>query len=311
MKLESLINRKVLSLLLLLLFAMQSYSQNNPQYTQYMYNTMSINPGYTGSLGTLDIVGIYRDQWVGIDGAPVSQNLGIHSPLRNEKLGLGLNLQNDKIGPANEFYADANFSYTLQMNSTVKLGLGLKAGAKLFNVDFSKGSFQDPSNDPLNENIKNKLITTLGAGAFLYSDNWYLGLSVPDFITNKYYENKEQSIAREEIQYYFIGGYVFNLSPELKFKPTVLAKYLQGFPLVVDVSANLLIMDRFSVGASYRYEDSVSGLAGVSFLQGFFVGYSYDYTLTDLSNYNSGTHEIILRFTLPQKNKRINSPRYF
>jgi type IX secretion system PorP/SprF family membrane protein len=310
MKLQSFINKKTLSILLLV-FVMQSYSQNNPQYTQYMYNTMSINPGYTGSLGTLDVVGIYRDQWVGIDGAPVSQNLGIHSPLRNEKLGLGLNVQNDKIGPANEFYADANFSYTLQMSATMKLGLGIKAGAKLFNVDFSKGTFEDPNNDPLNENVKNKLTTTLGAGAFLYSDNWYLGLSVPDFISNKYYDDVDQSVAKEEIQYYLIGGYVFDLSPQLRFKPTVLAKYLHGFPLVVDVSANFLIMDRFSVGASYRYDDSVSGLAGINFLQGFFVGYSYDYTLTDLSDYNSGTHEIILRFTLPQRNKRINSPRYF
>lgn len=293
-----------------LVFTMTSYAQQNPQYTQYMYNPMSINPGYTGSLGTFDAVVTYRDQWIGIDGAPVTQNLGVHSPLRNEKIGLGLNLQNDEIGPAKEFYADVNFSYTLQMNSTLKLGLGIKGGAKIFNVDFSKGTFENP--DPLNTNIDNKLTTALGAGAYLYADNWYLGLSVPDFITNKYYDDDvEGGIAEEEIQYYLIGGYVFELSPSLKFKPAVLAKYLHGFPLVVDVSANFLILDQFTIGASYRYEDSVSGLAGVNFLQGFFVGYSYDYTLTDLSDYNSGTHEFVLRYTLPHKNKRINSPRFF
>ncbi|MBT0606694.1 PorP/SprF family type IX secretion system membrane protein [Aequorivita echinoideorum] len=311
MKLPNINFQNILTILLVPFFAATLHAQQDPQYTQYMYNTMSINPGYAGSLGTLDVVGLYRDQWVGIDGAPVTQNLGIHSPLRNEKIGLGLNLQNDKIGPANEFHADVNFSYTLQVNSTLKLGLGLKGGAKIFNVDFSKGNFENPGIDPLSQNIENSVSTTLGAGAYLYSDNWYLGLSVPDFITNKFYDDIEQSVAEEEIQYYLIGGYVFDLSPSLRFKPTVLAKYLHGFPLVVDVSANFLFMEQFSVGASYRYDDAISGLAGVNFLEGFFVGYSYDYTLTDLSNYNSGTHEIILRYSLPQKNKRINSPRYF
>lgn len=298
-------------LILALVFTLTSQAQQNPQYTQYMYNPMSINPGYTGSLGTFDAVVSYRDQWTGIDGAPVTQNLGVHSPLRNEKIGLGLNLQNDKIGPATEFYADVNFSYTLQVNSTLKLGLGLKGGAKLFNVDFSKGTFQNPGADPLNSSIKNRVSTTIGAGAYLYSDNWYLGLSIPDFIQNKYYDDIKNSVAEEELQYFLIAGYVFELSPSLKFKPAVLAKYLHGFPLVVDVSANFLILDQFSIGASYRYEDAVSGLAGVNFLQGFFVGYSYDYTTTDLSDYNSGTHEIVLRYTLPNRNKRINSPRFF
>lgn len=294
-----------------LFISLATQAQQDPQYTQYMYNTMSINPGYTGSIGTLDAVATYRNQWTGIDGAPDTQNLGVHSPLRNEKIGIGLNLQSDKIGPASEFYADVNFSYTLQMSSTVKLGLGLKAGAKIFNVDFSKGTFENPGADPLNVNIDNKLSTVIGAGAYLYSDTWYVGLSVPDFIKNKYYDDVEEAVADEEIQYYLIGGYVFEVSPSLKFKPAVLAKYLHGFPLVVDVSANFLILDQFAVGASYRYEDAVSALAGFHFLQGFFAGYSYDYTLTDLSDYNSGTHEIILRYTLPLKNKRINSPRFF
>lgn len=300
----------ILFLLIFIAFTWDSHSQQNTQHTQYMYNTMSLNPAYTGSLGTMDIVGTYRDQWVGIDGAPVTQNLGIQSPLQNERIGLGLNLQNDKLGPATQFFADANFSYTLQLNATMKLAFGVKAGAKIFNVDFSKGTFQDP-NDNLNVNIENRWTPTVGAGTYLYTDKWYVGLSVPDFITDDYYDDVEHAIAEEDIQYYLIGGYVFELSPELKFKPAVLAKYLHGIPLVVDVSANFLIMNRFSAGVSYRYEDALSGLVGISFMEGFFVGYSYDYTLTDLTDYNSGTHEIVLRYTVPLKDKKINSPRYF
>ena len=199
--------------------------QQDVQFTQYLYNTMSINPGYAGSLDRLDIVGIYRDQWVGIDGAPVTQNLGIHAPLRNDQIGLGLNLVNDEIGPANEFIADANFSYKIQLSPTLRLGLGVKAGVNLFNVDFSKGDFQNP--DPvLNNNIENRFTLNLGAGAFLYSENWYLGLSVPDFITDDFYDDVDQSVSKEELQYYLIGGYVFDLNNDFKLKPTFLLKYL-------------------------------------------------------------------------------------
>ncbi len=303
--------RKLLICLIIAVYVYcTSTAQNSPQYTQYMYNTMSVNPGYAGSLGTLDIVGTYRSQWVGLDGAPKTQNLGIHSPVSGDKIGLGLNVESDKLGPASQFFVDGNFSYTLQVSSTIKLALGVKGGFKIFNVDFSKGSFQNPD-DPLNMNIEDRLTPTIGAGGYMYSENWYFGLSVPDFITNKFYDDVEQAVAEEEIQFFVIAGYVFELNPQLKFKPALLTKYLSGFPIVVDVSANFLLYDRFTLGAAYRYDDALSGLTGITVLDGLFVGYSFDYTLTDLSNYNNGTHEIVLRYTIPQKSKRINSPRFF
>lgn len=299
---------------LLIVFLLCSYfvsAQHQPQYTQYMYNTMSINPAYTGSLGTLDIVGTYRSQWVGVDGAPVTQNLGIHSPLNFNRVGVGFNLQNDALGPANQLFANANFSYSLQVSPTKQLAFGLKAGIKLFNVDFSRGTFQTPGDPLLSENIENRFTPTLGVGVYLYSDNWYVGFSVPDFATSDYFDDNNQAVAKEELQYYLIGGYVFDLSSQLKFKPAFLAKYTHGLPIVADFSANFLYLERFSLGASYRYQDAISLLAGFQVNDPFFVGYSYDYTTTGFSNYNSGSHEIIVRFTLPQKNKRINSPRYF
>lgn len=298
-------------LIVFLICGYMANAQQQPQYTQYMYNTMSINPAYTGSLGTLDIVGTYRSQWVGIDGAPVTQNLGIHSPLNYNRIGIGLNIQNDALGPANQTFANANFSYSLQIAPTTQLALGLKAGAKLFNVDFSKGTFQTPGDPLLSENIENRITPTIGAGAYLYTNNWYIGLSIPDFMSSDYFDDNDQAVAKEELQYYLIGGYVFDLNRQLKFKPAFLAKYTHGLPLVIDISANFLFLERFSLGASYRFEDAVSALAGFQITESFFVGYSYDYTTTGFSSYNSGTHEAILRFTLPQKNKRINSPRYF
>ncbi|UAB80949.1 type IX secretion system membrane protein PorP/SprF [Marixanthomonas sp. SCSIO 43207] len=309
--------KKIVRLLQFFLFAMiglvsfKMTAQQESQYTQYMYNTTAINPAYAGSLGTLDVVGTYRDQWIGLDGAPVTQNLGIHAPLRNDRIGLGLNIQNETIGPAKEFNAVANFSYTIRVSPNTKLAFGLGAGVNLYDLDFSKGLMLDPNDKLLMNNIDQRVTPVIGAGTYLYGDKWYLGLSVPDFKTDELYDDIEQSIAEEEIQYYLMGGYVFDLNPRFKFKPAFLVKYQTDYPFVVDVSANFLYNERFTLGVSYRYEDAVSGLAGIEIFQGFFVGYSYDYTLTDLTNYNSGSHEIVLRFTLPSKLKRINSPRFF
>lgn len=302
---------KFLSALLVFMFAIHvSNAQQTPQYTQYIYNTMSINPAYAGSFQGIDIVGSYRDQWQGIDGAPVTQYLGIHGPLRNEKVGIGLNLVNDKLGPAKQFYADGNVSYTIQTSAMTKLAFGAKLGIRLFSVDFSQGRFQNP-NDNLNSNVDNNASFTFGAGTYLYSDNWYLGLSVPDFLPNEFYNDDTESIKDEEVQLFLIGGYVFNLSNEVKFKPAFLAKYISTTPIVVDVSANFLIYERFTLGASYRFEDAFSGLFGIEVFDGFFAGYSYDSSVTELSNYNSGTHEIVLRYTAPPKIEVIGSPRFF
>lgn len=286
-------------------------AQQEVQYTQYMYNTSAINPAYVGSLGTLDIVGTYRDQWTGLEGAPVSQNLGIHSPLRNDRIGIGVNILNETIGPAKEFNAVANFSYTIRLNPSTKLAFGLGAGLNLYDVDFSKGQILNPNDIILTQNIDKRITPIISAGTYLYGDKWYLGLSIPDFKTDNLYDDVEQSIAEEKIQSYLIGGYVFDLNPTLKFKPAFLAKYQVDYPIVVDLSANFLYNERFTLGASYRYDDAVSGLVGIDVFHGFFLGYSYDYSLSDLSDYNSGSHEIVLRFTIPSKLKKINSPRFF
>lgn len=301
---------KVFAILICLL-SLEAYSQQRPQYTQYMYNTMTVNPGYTGSLGTFYGVGVYRAQWTGIEGAPVSQNVAVHSPFGNEVLGLGLNIANETLGPASQVFADGNFSYNIRVSQTTKLGLGLKAGAKLLNVDFSKGSYLDPNDPLLSQNIDNRVNPTIGAGAFLYSDKWYLGLSVPDFISDKFFDEGSNSVAKEEIQFYMIGGYVLDLSSDFKFKPAFLVQYSQNLPVTVDISANFMFKERFTLGVAYRYEDAVSGLAGFNINQSFFIGYSYDYTTSEFTDYTKGSHEIILTYTLPIKGKAVYSPRFF
>lgn len=297
---------------IVLLFAtISGNAQQDPQYTQYMYNTLTVNPAYTGSTGSLEAVLLHRSQWTGIDGAPETQAFTIHTPLANEKVGLGLSAVRDKIGPSDELQLEGNFSYTLGLDYDKKLAFGLKAGMRMFNVDWTKGRYYDPMDALLNNNINNEIKPSLGAGVYYYTDKWYMGFSVPNFITGNYYDDIQESIDHNRLHYYLIGGYVFDLSDNLKFKPAVLAKAVSGAPITADVSANFLIQEKFTIGASYRYDDAVSALAGFQITNNFFIGYSYDYTVTDLNKYNDGSHEIIIRFQLQNKSSQIKSPRFF
>lgn len=302
----------LLSLVVVIAFTLipaDIYGQQDPQYTHYMYNTLSVNPAYAGQRETLSIVGLHRTQWVGIDGAPQTQSLGIHSPLRNERIGLGLNIVNDALGPARESFVDANFSYTIPISeNNTKLSFGIKAGWHNIGVDWSKGRFQNPDR-VFNENIsQNALI--LGAGLYVSNRNWYLGVSAPNFLTTDHYDDFQESLATERMHLFFHGGYVFDLKNNIKLKPAFLVKAVSGAPVIADISANALFNDKLTLGLAWRLDDSVSGLAGFQITPAMYIGYGYDLTTSDLNNYNSGTHEIILRFEL-QKLGKILSPRFF
>jgi type IX secretion system PorP/SprF family membrane protein len=286
-------------------------AQQNPEYTQYMYNTITVNPGYTGSTGSLEANLLLRKQWVGIDGAPQTGTFGIHAPLRNQKIGLGLNIIADQLGPSTEQFLTGNFSYTIETSYKTKLAFGLKAGARMLNIDWSKGRFYDSSDVLLQNNIDNKIMPLVGAGVYLYSEKWYVGLSAPNFMRYDYYDDIQESVVSDKMHYYLMGGYVFDLSDNLKFKPSVLVKAVSGSPWTGDVSANFLIQEKFTLGAAYRWDDSVSALVGFQISKSFFAGYAFDYTVSKLNKYNDGSHEIILRYHLPQKTAAIKSPRFF
>ncbi|MFC4721569.1 type IX secretion system membrane protein PorP/SprF [Geojedonia litorea] len=300
---------KNLSVVLFAFFMQTTNAQQDPQYTQYMYNTMGVNPGYAGQRDTLSIVGLYRTQWVGIDGAPKTQTLGVHTPLKNKKIGLGLSIVNDKLGPATETFFNGNFSYTIKVNDkNTELSFGINGGFHLLNTDWSKGRYKDPD-VAFNENV-NLFSPIIGAGLYLHSQKWYLGLSVPNFVTTNHYDDFQESLAVERLHYYLIGGYVFDLSETTKLKPAFLVKAVSGAPLIADVSANILFNNKLTLGLAYRWDDALAGLVGLQISKDIYIGYAYDYTTTNLNNYNSGTHEIMLRFE-PQLINKVFSPRFF
>lgn len=288
------------------------YAQQDAQYTQYMYNTININPAYAGSRGALSIFGLYRTQWVGLDGAPETSAFSINTPINSRRLGIGLSLVNDKIGPTNENNLSADLSYTIPTSASFKLSFGIKATANLFNLDINKLNPEDQG-DPQFQDLNNKFSPNIGAGIYWHSDKAYIGLSVPNFIETNRYDDNDVAIYKDKINYYLIGGYVFNLDKYqyIKFKPAVLAKMTDGAPLQVDVSANFMFADRFVLGAAYRWSASVSAMAGFQITDGLYIGYGYDRETTNLNNYNSGSHEIFLRYEFFKNNGKMTTPRFF
>lgn len=287
----------------------ETQAQQDSQYTQYMYNTMSVNPAYAGTRGSLSMLGLYRNQWVGLDGAPETLNFSLSSPIGVQGVGLGLSFTSDKIGPSTESILAADFSYTIQMSDDVKLSFGMKGGLSLLDLDPNKLTIYDPNDYDLTQ--KNFSSPIIGAGLYLHTDDWYLGFSSPNVLKTEHYDEVKVSTATEKIHLYFIGGYVFTLNSNLKLKPAVLAKAVTGAPLALDFSANALLYDRVTFGLAYRFDVAVSGMAGFQVSDQIMIGYAYDFDTTPLGNYNSGSHEIFLRFELGTRLRAKVNPRFF
>jgi len=274
-----------------------------------MYNTITINPAYAGSRGTLSIFGLHRTQWVGLDGAPVTNALSINTPINNSNLGLGISFINDRIGPTIENNIAADISYTIHTSEKYKLSMGIKGSLNFFNIDVTRLNAKD-QNDPLYQNV-NTFSPNIGAGIYLHSSKTYIGLSVPNIIESIHYNDNEVALFKDKINCYLIAGHVFEINNYIKFKPAFLTKIVSGAPLQFDITGNFLFNNTFTLGSAYRWNDAISALAGFQISNGLFIGYGYDYETTKLKNYNSGSHEIFLRFELFDNRNKIVTPRFF
>ena len=289
-------------------------AQQDPQYTQYMYNMNIVNPAYAGSRGTLSIGVLGRTQWVGIDGAPKTATLAVHAPV-GRNLAAGFSAISDTYGPVSEQNIYADISYTISTSEEGRLAFGLKGGVSLFDVGLLSAILPQtlPGDDPLFADNVNEVFPNFGAGAYYYNERFYVGLSVPNILETKHLEKSGNSITRaaEETHAFLTAGYVFYLTDNLKFKPSTMLKGVAGSPLSVDVSANFLMNDRLELGLNYRLDDSVGALVNFGVTPTLRIGYAYDYTTTNLGNYNSGTHEAFLLWDIDFSKKNLKSPRFF
>ncbi|WP_111685583.1 PorP/SprF family type IX secretion system membrane protein [Winogradskyella tangerina] len=290
-------------------------AQQESQYSQYMYNTMSINPAYAGNRGVMSISALHRSQWVGLDGAPETQTLNIHSPVgESGRVGLGFSVIHDNIGPTSETQFDAVFSYTIPTSENARLSFGLQAGGHLLNVDFTKLNIYTDGDPGFQNNIDNQFSPNFGFGIYYHhSDRWYLGMSIPNILETKHFDRSSLSSVTERFHIYTIGGYVFDLSRSTKFKPAFLLKGVKGAPIALDLSASFMFHDKFSLGAAYRMDVAWSALAGFQLSDQIMIGFAYDKDTTELGNtsFNDGSYEVFMRFELFKNKGQLISPRFF
>lgn len=301
----------------LLLGCSSLQAQQDAQFTQYMYNTLSINPAYAGQRNVLSVLAMHRAQWVGLTGAPVTTTINAHTPL-GRSLGGGISVLHDEIGEgtSKETMIDLMASYTIETSYYGKLSFGLKFGGHFLNVDFTK--LPGYENEPNNlVNIDNKFSPNLGAGIYYSTDVFYAGLSIPSFLETKHFdgagENQASYLATERMHAYLMLGYVFQMNDNLKLKPSTLVKAVRGAPLQLDVSLNALMYERFTLGAAYRWDAAWSALLGFQISDQFMVGLAYDRETTELgnTNFNDGSFEVFLRYEFFKKTGGMKSPRFF
>lgn len=300
---------KKLYIIIVLLIATQMHGQQDPQYTQYMYNMNVINPAYAGSKENLSFGLLYRTQWSGIDGAPKTGTFFGHLPV-GEKVGLGLSIISDEHGPVKETNAYADFSYTLRLGGEHRLAFGLKSGATFHDIGLAGIDVVDPNDPFFSQNI-NSTTPNIGAGFFYYTDNYYLAGSVPNILNSVHLDANGNQLGSEATHYFLTGGYVFELSPNAKLKPSFLVKSSFDAPTSFDINANMLFYEKFEIGASYRLDDSFSGLINFAITPSLRIGYAYDSVTSDIKRYAPASHEFMLLFDLNFPKNVSRSPRYF
>jgi len=302
---------KKLYIILLISFASISVSaQDFPLHTQYMYNKSSINPGATGISGKVSLLLMHRSQWLKIEGAPTTSNLDFQYPL--EKAAFGLEVMYDQVGPVTKAVGNLKFSYNLELSYSTFLSLGINAGVYQQKFDIDKLLIKDVDED-LFQNDINTIDFNVGVGGFVYSKDWFVGLSVPNLNIQKYYNNLENQFDKKIFQAYLMGGYNIGVSRRSILQPSFLLRYADGLPISADISLNMHWNETLITGLAYRLNSAYSLLLGINVSRQFVIGYSFDLDQSRFYKSNFGSHEVFLRYylTKDENSLRFQSPRFF
>jgi type IX secretion system PorP/SprF family membrane protein len=309
--------KKISIIVSLSILAIGTFAQQDAMYTHYMFNTQGVNPAYAGTRDAFTVTALHRSQWVGFDGAPVTQSLTMHTPLLNDKLGLGLSVVNDVVGPIKSTSFNVDFSYKIKIgDSGGKLSFGLKGGGNLMSGTLSSLSTETAGDNSFTNNIQSQFLPNFGFGMYYYETKWYVGLSTPRLLENDFKSNVvtgSTNPGSEKRHYFLIAGAAFEINESLTFKPTTLVKVTTGAPVEIDLTAQFVIKEKFWVAPMWRSGDALGVLVGYQFTDQLSAGYSFDWSYTNKTfAYNGGSHEVMLRYDLLfNEQKKIRSPRYF
>lgn len=303
--------KRLLFLTLAFIGLSQVWGQQQAQNSLYYFNPLTYNPAYAGSRDALSITALHRIQWTGIDGAPQTTFLNVHSPIGNSQLSIGGDLSYDKIGITKTTTAYLDVSYYIQLNDKGhRLSFGLKGGMNMFDAPLSQLRAEHPG-DPSQYDINNKLRGNFGAGIYYYGEKHFIGLSSLSILESSILDNDDINALEQVRHYYLMGGYVFDINSELKLRPTGLIKAVEGSPLEFDVELGALLYDKLWLGAGYRHEESVRAYVLANITPQLRIGYNYDYIFNDLTKYTGGTHEFVVSYDFDFEGIRFKSPRYF
>lgn len=304
---------RIIPVFLLMLLAVRSFGQQDPMYTQYMENLMTVNPAYAGSKDILSMMAVARNQWVGMAKAPETRSFAIHSPVKNTNMGLGLSFLSDHIWPIKQNGLYLDYSYTLHFNNGAKLALGLKAGVNFYEAGIADLATNDPDDPVFSSDINHSFLPNFGVGAFYHTNRYYLGVSVPKLIKNTINKTgfSTGQFEKEQIHLFFMSGYVFDINRIVKFKPSVLTRFVSSAPISIDINGMFGFYDRLWLGAFCRVGDSFGGLFQLQVTNQVKIGYSYDFPISRLGAFNKGTHELMVNFDFNLGSGKIRSPRYF
>jgi type IX secretion system PorP/SprF family membrane protein len=308
--------KKIITLVIATLIVGITQAQQDAMYTHYMYNTLAVNPAYAGSRDAFTITLLGRKQWVGFDGAPITQTLTLHSPIMKNKMGLGLSIINDKIGPTHTTSLYGDYAYKIKLNNKGTLSFGLKAGLNVMSNNLATIETEQINDNFFATNAKSKLLPNFGVGLYYSEQKFYIGLSTPKLLENNFKSNtigNTSSTSKEKRHYFVIAGTVLKLNDNILLKPTTFVKVTTGAPIEGDVTATFILKQKLNAGLMFRTGDALGALIGYNFNDKFTAGYSYDWSYAlKTGKYNSGSHEIMLRYDLMFKNEnKIISPRYF
>ncbi len=300
-------------ILIILFFSILSsaglWAQDFPLHTQYMYNKAAINPGFVGVKGKMSLLLMHRSQWVNVDGAPTTSDLAFEYPFEKAAFGLGINY--DQIGPVTTFTGNVQFSYNLELSYTTYLSLGLNAGIYNRSLNMDKLKIYDPTEAIFSEDL-NTTDFNVGIGAFLYTDEWYFGLSVPNLNLQKQYSDLDL-FDKHLLQAYAMGGYNIKLNRDMTLQPSFLVRYIDELPLSADLSVNLQWNESLTTGLAYRLNAAYSLLVGFNVSRQLHIGYAFDWDQNPIYKVNYGSHEFFIRYylTRDENSLRFQSPRFF
>ncbi|MES2761956.1 MAG: type IX secretion system membrane protein PorP/SprF [Bacteroidota bacterium] len=297
--------KKSLYITVIVLLVNSMWAQQLPQYTQYMLNDLAINPAVSGKDNFADIRSNNRYQWVGMTDAPRTYMLTLHSPLKNRHMGLGTHIYTDIVGPTRRVGINLSYAYHIKLAEKTKLSLGLSAGIQQWGIDGHKLHLHDAGDDNLLTQYQTRIVPDFGAGLYVHNEDWYLGFSAPQLYQSpiKLYPDGDH---KGTLVTHFIlnGAYKIKVGDDFKVEPSFLLKYADPTPLEIDLGARVIYQEQIWLGVGYRHHDAITALIGFMYKNYLMIGYSYDYTTTNLKKYSSGTHELMLGLRFSKKQSK-------